>query len=323
MKMQFAKMLAPLQRLFWRAQISVLHACPPLSDIASGASLGAEISPKAWVKAIIKVVLYTPRALLFHYKNKRKDRLVLARVAVYVTTRCTLNCDKCIAHIPDMKRHRNVPWDELFHDIQALFSCVDHIYTVDITGGEALLHPDLDAVLRLCADAGKVSSIVVATNGTIIPEAKVLAALRETGARVRISRYPAVLQPGVEALKSILKDNKIQYTHASGTYWRDSGAFGQLQQGSEMHRFSLCILSLYTSLVGGKLHLCGKAGLMVEEGIVAHCEEDYIDLRAVSPEVFRGQWRVLEKKRAVAACSHCLGYTHENPKIPVAEQRQP
>jgi len=322
MKTAFLKnLLDPLAYLFWKTQISVLRTSPPVCGVVSKHSLGAANSPKVWAKTLLQLTVGMPRAFYDHHRNKQEGRVVLARVTFLVTTRCTLNCDRCISYIPDLKSHRDAPLDELTQDIQNLLSSVDYIYALILTGGEAFLYPDLDKIIRLCADSGKIGDISVQSNGTIVPGTKVLAALKEAKVLVKISHYPSALQPDVEKVKRVLDENGIRYTHASGTFWNDAGAFGQRQEGSEKRRFSVCIQQLCVPYFNGKLHLCATAAILMEEGRIPDSKDEYVDLRTVSPAAFYEQWQELMKRRALTACSYCLGMTYKTPRIPVATQR--
>ena len=315
------KLAEPFVRLFWKTQINIFRSCPPLCGVVSKGTFNAYQNRRLYVQNMLPVAARMPGALARHCRDKREGRVVLSRVSAIITTRCTLNCIKCLGHCPDME-DRDMPIDDLVQDIQTLFSCVDYIYDIMVTGGETLLHPNLDQILRACADPNKVGNISIITNGTIFPSAKVLSALRETNATVKISRYPAALQPNVEQLKSMLEDNGIQYYHEIGSTWVDTGAWGQLKEGSATRRFSLCVLKLGFVCCWGKLHLCGESAVLMEEGLIPDCNEDYIDLRTACPDAFREQWQKLLKKDAVSACSYCLGQTYQTPKAPVAVQRR-
>ena len=316
----FKKLLDPLAYLFWRTQIAILRACPPLCGVVSKYSLGAANSPLVWMKTLLQLAARTPHALFDHCSNRWHDRMVLARVTFLVTTRCTLNCDKCLSYIPDIKHHKDTPLDDMARDLENLLAGVDYIYAFIFTGGEAFLHPDLDQIIRLCADSGKIGSVSVQSNGTVIPGAKLLAALRETKTLVKISNYPNA-QPDVEKLKRVLEGNDIRYTHISGTLWDDSGAFGQRQAGSEERRFGICVQQLCMPCFNGKLHRCATAAILMEEGRIPDCRDECVDLRTAIPTALRTQWNALMKKRSLTACSYCLGMTYKTPKIPVAVQR--
>ena len=314
------KAVDPLVYLFWKTQISALRTCPPICGVVSKNSLGAANSPRVWIKTLCQLAAGTPGAIFEHCRNKRRGRVVLARVTFLATTRCTLNCDKCISYVPDIKCRRDTPFDEMAQYLQNLLAGVDYIYAFIFTGGEAFLHPDLDKIIRLCADSGKIGDISVQTNGTVIPGAELLAALRETRTLVKISNYPSH-QPDVEKLKHMLAENGIRYTHISGTFWDDTAPFGQSQQGSEKRRFSVCVQQLCMPCLNGKLHRCATAAILMQEGRIPDCGDEYVDLRTADPAGFRAQWDALMKKRSLTACSFCLGMTYKTPKIPVAVQR--
>jgi len=284
--------------------------------------MGASNSFRVWLKTLLRLAEETPHAIAQHMRDKRENRVVLARVILIVTTRCTLNCDKCMACIPDLKAHEDVPLCDLLEDLRSLFSCVDYIYSLIISGGEVFLHPQLDEIIRACSDVRKVGSITLDTNGTVIPGREVLLSLREAKTLVQISRYPSALQPEVERLKSVFSANNIPYTHESAAFWRDTGVLGQQQEGSKQNnKFSACYLQLCMPFYRGKLHLCSKTPALMEIGALTGCEEDYIDLRRTSPERIGGELTQLRKKRAVAACAYCQGI-YNAPRVPVAKQRE-
>jgi len=316
-----ARAADPLLHLFWKAQIGILRACPPLHGVTIKHGMNAERSPKLWLKTLLHVGLRAPQALAFHLRDIRGGRVVLPRVSVGVTTRCTLRCDKCIARIPEIKHRAHVPFDELKRDLQALFSCADHIYDLNLAGGEAFLHPQLDEILRFCAASGKAGHIDITTNGTVLPGEKLIAALQDTKATVRITRYPPALQPKAGALKQMLKEHGIPYLHEVGAFWYDTDNSGRPQEGSARRKFSVCAQTLCFSFFGGKLHLCSASAAQMEIGIIPDCGEDYINLREASPAAFRAQWKKLREKRSISACRYCLGCSYRAPKVPVALQR--
>ena len=321
----FQKVIDPFVYLFWWLQISILHACPPLHGVTIKLAMNAERSFKLWIKTLFRVAVRAPRAFFLHLRDKKENRVVIPRISMGITTRCTLNCDKCIARIPDIpvQSRMHIPAHEVLQDIQTLFSCIDSIYDLNLSGGEAFLHPDLDKILRACAGSDKVGAVDVSTNGTVLPGAKLLAALKETNATVRITKYGPALQPNVEQLKSILKENGIPFLHEAGAYWYDTDNRGQLQEGSAKRRFGICAQKLCLSYFGGKLHFCSASLSMTELRTIPNCRDDYIDLRETSPAAFREQWRRLCKKRVISACSYCLGGAYDTPRIPVAVQRKP
>jgi sulfatase maturation enzyme AslB (radical SAM superfamily) len=310
-----------LKRWFWRAQISILCACPPLHGVVVRHGIGSNRSGKLWIVTLLRLALRAIPALFSYCRDKLKKRVVLPRVSVGITTRCTLNCDKCVGHIADLQTHEDFPLDVLLRDIKALLSHVDYIYAFNLSGGETFLHPELDQIIRFCAASNRIGTIDLSTNGTLIPNQATLSALRDAKATVRISRYAPALQPNVEQLKTILKENGIHYLHESGDYWYDTGDLGRLQEGSAKRRFSICAQRLCPTCYQGNLYLCSPSLVLTEkEG--AGGSEDSIAVRAVSAAEFRRQWKELHKKHVITTCSYCQGFSYQTPRVPVAEQRE-
>jgi len=325
MKQSLPKRLAdPFAQLFWRTQIRLMRACPPVCGMIADGAYRAHLSQ---IRSLLPLAAQVPRMLLLHWRDKREKRVALAQVYLGVTTRCTLYCDKCTMHLSDLRKHEDMPTDELLGDIQALLSCVDHIYDFCFGGGEPFLHPDLDQAIRICAESGKIGNIKILTNGTVIPGAKVLAALRDAKARVNISNYRPLFQSDVERLKAVLAENEIAYNvyPAARDYWVDTSglSFGALKEGSPTWRFTYCFLQLYNTYIDGLLHLCPQSAVLTYDGRLPACEEDYINMRAISPAAFQEKYRRLNKRASLPACSYCLGQTYKTPKIPAAEQRTP
>ena len=320
MKNAFAKKLAsPFIYLFWKTQIDILSACPPLQGVVFTSGIGSDRSRKAWTAVLLKMMKEVPAALFSHARDARGKRIVLSNVTLAVTKRCTLQCGKCLMRIPDTPSSSDPPASELLCDLRTLFSLADCIYAFNISGGEPFLYAALDEILLACAASGKIERISVATNGTVTPGEKLLAALRAANATVRISKYPPELQPGVEALKRMLERSSIPYIHGSGAFWYDLGD-GNVSDGQGKRRFQICSQRLCLIYYRGKLFRCNQTIVQMENGLQTD-PQDYIDLRAIDPSSFRAQWRALREKRVLSACSRCLGFTYKTPRIPVAAQR--
>ncbi|MCL2531815.1 MAG: radical SAM protein [Oscillospiraceae bacterium] len=311
-----------MKYLFWRMQIVLLRKCPPLSGAIAKVSLGAANSRRVWLKTLGLVALQLPRVFVQHLRNQLAGRVVLPRVTMPTTTLCTLHCDKCVGHIPDLTNRRHFSAEEIISNMQALFARVDYIYSTIFTGGELFLHPQLDEILWACASIGKTDEISVQSNATVMPNAKVLDALKETNTAVKITQYSPTLQPRVEEFKQLLQAHSIRYTHESAQYWADMGAFGQQQPGDAEKRYRVCTQSMCMLYAQGKFHPCTKSFVYVLEDKVSIPNDDFIHVPETTRETFAPQWNALMKKRRLTACSYCLGNSYESPRIPVGVQRK-
>ena len=320
MKHTFTKKLAgPFLYLFWKTQIDILNACPPLQGAVFMSGIGSDRSARAWFAVLLKMLKEVPAALLAHARDIRGKRIALSNVTLWLTERCTLRCDKCLVRIPDTLQPSDPPASEILSDLRRLFSFADQIYAFNITGGEPFLYAALDEIVLACAASGKIARISVATNGTVLPGEALLAALRAANATVRISKYAPELQPQVETLKRLLESNSVAYLHESGAFWYDLGDPDANDRRGKQ-RFRICSQRLCLIYRFGKLFRCIQTATQMKNGLPTDAA-DYIDLRAAAPASYRAAWRALRTRRGLSACSRCLGFTYKTPRIPVAAQR--
>ena len=103
-------------------------------------------------------------------KLARNNRHLNPQVAVYyVTTQCNLNCAYC----EDFGARRNdyaeppLPLDQAMQILRVIRSGIDALF---ITGGEPLLHPDIDELLMYAKRELKFGEITLITNGLLLPK---------------------------------------------------------------------------------------------------------------------------------------------------------
>jgi MoaA/NifB/PqqE/SkfB family radical SAM enzyme len=85
----------------------------------------------------------------------------------YLTYRCNAYCDFC--HFGDhaqFRGQRHAETTDVLRNIPALYKL--GVRFIDLTGGEPLLHPDIDVIARCAKDAGMRTSIT--SNGLLYPK---------------------------------------------------------------------------------------------------------------------------------------------------------
>jgi molybdenum cofactor biosynthesis enzyme MoaA len=101
-----------------------------------------------------------------------------------LTTRCTLRCKNCNAAIPYHKTYNDIDTGVIMKSLRRIFEIFDYVDELGLYGGEALLHPDIDEIIRECGNySSKFGFLRLMTNGTIIPKQATLEELKklETG----------------------------------------------------------------------------------------------------------------------------------------------
>jgi cyclic pyranopterin phosphate synthase len=112
----------------------------------------------------------------------RMDR-PLRDLRISVTDRCNLRCPYCMPREVYGPDHVFLAGDELlsFEEITRLVrvTCSLGASKVRLTGGEPLLRPDLERLVRMLADLDGVEDLAITTNGTLL--ARKARALRQAG----------------------------------------------------------------------------------------------------------------------------------------------
>ena len=129
-------------------------------------------------------------------------RLNIPQVEFVLTTNCTLKCKHCSNFIPQMKNKYMMPFEEFKNDVDALSNASHEIKTTLLLGGEPLLNKDLPKMVTYIAKKHKFKTIYIVTNGTILFNEQLIAAIKKYRKKVRvyISNYSLN-----ENLKNILK----------------------------------------------------------------------------------------------------------------------
>lgn len=127
-----------------------------------------------------------------------------------VTDHCTLKCRDCIHFSPYGKNIRHYPPEELVSSLEKLAQTVDVLERIAVSGGEALLHPQLPQILQRIRAIPNLREISLFTNGTIVPKKETLAALRSNIDYVLISNY-GKLSTKIPELIAALDEYHIPY----------------------------------------------------------------------------------------------------------------
>jgi MoaA/NifB/PqqE/SkfB family radical SAM enzyme len=224
------------------------------------------------------------------------------------------------------QKHENFDKRRIFAELDAMFRIVDHCGLFVPFGGEPLLHPDIDEIIREFKKyEDKIDLFRICTNGTIVPRQSTIDALKalKCTTDLRFSEYGALSNRTEEAVRK-LAANGIEATVIS--YGGDDQYFGgwvDFRVGDDYKGYSEEKLQLIHShcnyanqIVGldGKLYQCNIQSFGVHMGHIELCEEDYVDLFSNEP---------LEAKREKVqkiglhpseACKYCNSFDVESGK---------
>ena len=282
---------------------------------------------------------YGKEFILEHYKDNTSfhmniadyltgdEELVVGSIDVCMTTRCDLRCKGCGSLMPMYEHPKDVEIELILHSLDRFFSVVDRVFRVNVIGGEPFVYPHMDQVIEYLNGKDQVVSVVVPTNGTVMPEnPRLYEALRNPKNHVRISHYEAYDKKSGKLLERLKKENIYHTVKQFGenTYlWYDFGGYEDRGRSDDEleKQYHTCEVE-WMSLYRGKLYPCPRAAHSIDLGFQP-AEGNYIEIanEDISPEELK---RNLEKfvyeTRFYPSCNRCDRGTGTCPVIPVAEQ---
>lgn len=246
-----------------------------------------EFDEALWLERIYKTCahLYEEIALQMPQEQRKKflqtkkelikdrNKLILPRVPVMITTRCTLCCQECSNLMPYYKKPQDYPVDDVIKWIRNLCDAVDECICLELVGGEPFLYKELKKVLEFVLMEKKIQQVEFTTNGSILPKQEILELLTDRKVYVRISQYPNQINP-VNIIK-LFEENKIKYVLLENMSWCKTGEL--ISRGRSVcelqSQFLNCTPSrLCRTILNGKLYVCSKAASLMELGFANNLE---------------------------------------------------
>jgi organic radical activating enzyme len=263
-----------------------------------------------------------PRVLVGRVLTRLTGKADIPYMDCVVTTACTLRCKKCSNLMQYYSTTDTPPAERIIEDMRHLLGNVRYVRTVGLLGGEPLLAPGLAEIISFLVREPQIGCVQIVTNGTLLPNADLLDAMRHKKVSVTISDYK-IAMGRIDELTALLREHKIKHTVLEISHWRDYGDL--VRRGrSERERarvMAQCKASHCRTLLNGELHLCQTSAHGKNLGIF-EARGDTVDLRgAPSRETARAIAHLLTKQPSIEACDYCDNSSALPGKyIPPAEQ---
>ena len=263
------------------------------------------------------------------YRQIRKDNSI-DQIFLNITTKCSLRCRDCSMFIPYVNNPCIYDADEIMKDFKSVLDCLGYIRIVNFYGGEPLLHPKLAEMILSLKDEKRVDRISIITNGTIIPNERLMQVLKdEPRIMIRISDY-GVLSSKLKELEQRFSEYHIAYEVANYTYWDAPSKIALCNDSEEqlIEKFQLCTACNVLFLLNRKLYLCSTGSAVNNIGAFPKSENNYVDIAKYIDSIDLLKKKIIhfierpQKKQYIDACRYCSGghcVSFEN-KLPVAVQ---
>lgn len=241
-----------------------------------------------------------------------------------LTDFCTLRCKNCLALKPYFKDKRDLSWKEMSHVIDQLTS-LKWFRRFHLLGGEPFLYPYLDKVLEKLCDVLEVEHVNVITNGTVVPNERIMQLLSNKKFMVRISYY-GVASSNYLKLVDTCKQRGVEVrVHAQR--WKDIGrALDTVSNDEEtLTRFQECSqrAGAFFYVLHGKATLCPFAANTEALKLYDAKSRDFVDLNEdfSTKNLFQSLNNLYWGVQPLTACYYCNGWLpYATKPIPVAEQ---
>ena len=216
-----------------------------------------------------------------------RNEIKIDRIEIFLTSCCTLNCEKCIAYIPYFDKPKVMPLQSLKDDADLLFSKVDYVHKMKLLGGEVLLYPYLVEYVDYLYDnyRDKIGSIRIGSNGTIFPTQAVLEMCKRDKVTVDVSDYTLAV-PNMcmlDEVKRICEENEVPVdVKRTGEQWLDMGFPNDIPEKKDetqlKEHFHKCAM-FCRQFNNGKYYFCCSNFAAVYAGLFPDDENNYFDFK--------------------------------------------
>ncbi len=264
------------------------------------------------------------------------DKSFINLAQISLTERCTLRCKKC-AHgcfAVDNSTTKDLTLEQVKKSVDSFFSKVDFVQEFVLIGGEPILYRHLSDVVEYIGSRYRkqIGIYSITTNGTIVPDEKMLKACRDNEVMFHISNYSKTI-PGLanmyKKLTDVLKNYGISYNLDKEEHeWMDYG-FDHVDRNASEEELIRVFDSCKTpcrEVRENRFYFCVMARSVAENMGFHVGENDYLDLDALPGD--KGKKELLEftlgysEKGYLDMCNYCYGADMVKYPIPVAEQEE-
>lgn len=264
------------------------------------------------------------------------EMLVMKKTGLTVSLRCNLRCKLCSAYSPYFSNEPFCDVSKLMRYVRRYFEIVDRVELFSITGGEPLIYPYLAELFEeLIEFSDRFDKTEIYTNGTVVPNEKLLNVLKKYGSKFRrfvVDHYDVStkVKEICEALQNAgipfeIREYNSKKTHCGG--WIDYGSLTEVihsnKEASDL--FAKCAypqkMGFCNVIKHGLLIPCGPIYRRISLGQNVS-PNDYVDLmdETLSVEQQRRKIANISNANVLETCAYCNGICDDSPRFIPAQQ---
>ncbi len=241
--------------------------------------------------------------------ENEKD-IILPSLEIFITERCTLRCRDCSHLIPRYRHPRDYDMDRIISTLENTLKVVTKIPDLIILGGEPMLHKELHKLLYWGNKQNAIGTLTIISNGSVLPDERVLTAIKETNTRIRLSNY-GKYSVRINDLIKILKKREISY-YINDELWTDMGEIvcHSYSKKELKEIFTDCPFAFGYLLLKGKIFRCAHVAHLNNLGVIDSYLHDSVELLEIEDESIEDKKKELWEYMQIEyleGCSYCNG----------------
>jgi hypothetical protein len=278
--------------------------------------------------AAIDYTKYAMETCIFcHKAYLNPDKLFLRSIDFIITERCSLKCRDCSNLMQYYEKPKDCNTKMLLKSIDVFFTVIDEVLEFRIIGGEAFMNKDWPIITERVIAEPKAKRVVLYTNGTIIPQEKNIALLKNGKIFLVVTDYGA-LSKKIIRLRQILEQENIAYHILKMPEWLNCAKIipHHRATGEKIEIFKDCCAKNMATLSDGKLFRCPYAANAFRLQAAPESKKDYIDFfkepfDATNLDKTRKKLNsYLGNLDYLETCDYCRGRPLSGDEVPPAEQ---
>ena len=266
--------------------------------------------------------------LLYWYRQRYfldQNPWQIANVDFVITERCSLKCRDCSNLMQYYLQPENFSLAVLIQQLDDLLLFVDELFELRVIGGEPFMNSAVYEFVAYAARQEKIKSIVLYTNGTILPDDTQMQYLKNPKVWFSISNY-GELSRNLLALTQKLDGLGIGYECKPVEYWTKCSSFTPHHRTREELQavyHDCCVRTMLTYL-RGRLYPCPFIGNAMNLGAIPFNKQETMGIteRQQDPAVIEKMRQEFKAKfyrpDYLSSCNYCNGrpiLVAENEKI--------
>ncbi len=244
-----------------------------------------------------------------YFKKLGKKPFRLHFLDFPITEKCSLNCRNCSNLTPYYQKPNDYDFEKAVKSLERILDSVDNVEIISLLGGEPFMNIELNKYLEHLKGLEGYNCIRVFTNGTILPDERLLKIMEGMRIEVFISNYGNSKQK-CSQLSALLNMHDITNRIMNINVWHDFSHLEAHNRSDIANKqiLSECCITDKPSISDDRLYRCSFTSNAARLGMIPVEDNFSVDLHSnASQNELREQIRELLDMELLKACNYCAG----------------